>query len=75
MSQRTIIEVNHDAARLPNDDSFCELWNRAIASGSPESWEPLRVYGITRITQCHHSEDRKVVVGIGGPAEREYLFG
>jgi hypothetical protein len=76
MSQRSIIEINHDIARLsPLDISqFMQAWNRAIASGSDDAWAPLKSCGITRITQCHHSEDRKVVVGIGS-LQREYPFG
>lgn len=77
MSQRSILEINHDyfppnTERLA--DIFVELLRRALASGSDESWEPLSRFGITRITQCHHSEDRKVVVGAGG-LKREYPFG
>lgn len=77
MSQRTILEINHDAAGFALDSHdvnrkklFVIALQRALASGSEESWEPLKRYGITRITQCHHSEDRKVVV-----ADREYPFG
>lgn len=72
MSQRSLIEINHDCsheiARAPME--FAEHLQRALASGSDRSWEALKRYGITRITQCHHSEDRKVVV-----ADREYPFG
>lgn len=77
MSQRSIIEINHDQSFAYRDGSafeFMILMRRALASGSDESWEPLRRFGITRITQCHHSEDRKVVVGNAGPV-REYPFG
>lgn len=72
MSQRSIIEINHDCSHLIEaaDIEFVELLGRALASGSDRAWEPLRRFGITRITQCHHSEDRKVVIG-----KREYPFG
>jgi hypothetical protein len=72
MSQRSIIEINHDVpGQVPGDQGrLYELLMRAIASGSDESWKPLERYGFRRITQCHHSEDRKVVV-----ADREYPFG
>ena len=73
MSQRTIIEVNHDMARVaPGDQAtFMRLWNIAIGSGSTESWEPLeRRWGIKRVVQCHHSSDRKAMVG-----SQEYPIG
>ena len=73
MSQRTVIEINHDVPGMASGElraKFYDLFMTAIASGSDRSWEPLRRYGFTKITQCHHSEDRKVVV-----ADREYPFG
>lgn len=72
MSQRSIIEINHDCSHVIDGDpqAFLVLLGQALASGSDRSWGPLKRYGITRITQCHHSEDRKVVVN-----EREYPFG
>lgn len=76
MSQRSILEINHDCFP-PNGELapiFVEMLRRALASGSDDSWEPLRRFGISRITQCHHSEDRKVVIGKGG-LKREYEFG
>ena len=74
MSQRSVVEINHDFAhKLEGADDvrqiFARLLDRALSSGSDESWEPLQRFGVTRITQCHHSEDRKVVVG-----DREYPF-
>lgn len=70
MSQRSIIEINHDACSGMKVGQLEMLLLAAIASGSDRAWEPLKRFGITRITQCHHSEDRKVVV-----ADREYPFG
>lgn len=72
MSQRTIVEINHDMPGMAGARQI-ELYGLlmlAVSSGSSESWEPLKRFGFTRITQCHHSEDRKVVVG-----DREYPFG
>lgn len=74
MSQRSIIEVNHDCSHLINArsaDEFVPLLMRALGSGSEETWEPLRKFGIRRIVQVHHSTDRKVT--ISGPGwEKEY---
>lgn len=72
MSQRSIIEINHDMVgfTLRDGGRLHQLLLRAVASGSDESWAPLERFGFRRITKCHHSEDRKVVVG-----DREYPFG
>jgi hypothetical protein len=53
---------------------FLKLLDVALGSGSDQNWAPLRRFGVTRITQCHHSEDRRVVVGKDG-MKREYEFG
>lgn len=76
MSQRTIAEINHDIAKIDPGDMarFAQLWNCAIASGSAESWEPLEHWGIRRVERCHHSEDRKLIVG-NGSLQREYQIG
>jgi hypothetical protein len=76
MSQRSIIEINHDqSGRITSDPGgFLYLLTIALASGSDRSWAPLSQFGVTRITQCHHSEDRKVVIG-HGQLQREYPFG
>lgn len=77
MSQRTILEVNHDCAKIDPGDMarFCSLWNRAIASGDKESWAELELsWGVRQVTCCHHSEDRKLVVG-NGSLQREYAIG
>lgn len=76
MSQRTIAEINHDRAKIDPGDiaRFGALWNRAIASGDKDSWAELERWGVKRIKRCHHSEDRKLVVGTG-VLQREYTIG
>jgi hypothetical protein len=76
MSQRSILEVNHDYSFMIARDykEFVELLARGLASGSNEAWLPLERFGVRRVVQCHHTEDRKVVVGIG-PLTREHKFG
>lgn len=76
MSQRTIIEINHDCGKIDPGDfaRFCALWNVAIGSGAKENWGDLEKWGIRRVTQCHHSEDRKLVVGAGS-LTREHVIG
>lgn len=72
MSQRSILEINHDLSHIiERHPGAIEDWLKiALASGSDQAWAPLEKFGIRRITQCHHSEDRKIVVG-----NREYPFG
>jgi len=73
MSQRTVVEINHDMPGQVSDELAEALYGllmNAVRTGFAEDWEPLRHFGFTRITQCHHSEDRKVVIG-----DREYPFG
>jgi hypothetical protein len=61
---RTLLEINHDCSHSIEGDpeNFLVLLSRALASGSPRSWEPLERYGIRRVVQYHHSAKRKVVV-------------
>ncbi len=63
MSQRSIIEINHDYSHVIARDElrFTQLLLSALASGSDMSWDDLERFGIRRIVQCHHSDDRKVV--------------
>ena len=64
MSQRTIVEINHDLAYLTPDEVqlFADKFAVAIASGSPDAWKPLARYGFKRIAQCHHSDKRSATV-------------
>jgi KTSC domain len=70
MSQRSIIEINHDHCGLmlehTSPEDFAELLRRALASGSDESWEPLESLGIERIVQVHHSVGRRVILSDSG---------
>ena len=72
MSQRTIVEFNHDLVHRIDEHSlrFTCLIGDALASGSPADWEALEGFGIRRVVQCHHSDERKVVV-----RGHEYLVG
>jgi hypothetical protein len=71
MSQRSIIEINHDhcgqTLKHTSPEDFAELLWRALASGSDESWEPLKGFGITRVVQLHHSVGRRVIFSDSGP--------
>ena len=77
MSNRSIVEINHDCSFAFCDANAFDLMillRRALSSGSAEAWAPLERFGIKRITQCHHSDDRKVVVGKGA-LKQEHEFG
>ena len=71
MSQRTIVEFNHDLSFVicgggtTGSVEFSRLLGIALASGSRGAWKPLERYGIRRIVQCHHSDERKVVTQWG----------
>jgi hypothetical protein len=62
MSVRSIVEINHDfAGRI--GERFILVLAQALSSSDPELWERLRrEYGIRRIVECHHSDDRRVLV-------------
>lgn len=73
MSNRSIVEFNHDYASTINArsaDEFVPLLMRALSSGSDREWEPLKKFGIRRVIMAHHSDTRKVVVN-----KREYEIG
>ena len=61
MSIRTAIEINHDRHHKQRIEKaqLIEMLLQAIYHGRPEDWDDLRLhYGIERIYQCHHSDDR-----------------
>lgn len=69
MSQRSIIEINHD--RVHEIDAAPagqveKLIIRALSGGSDKDWKPLKLFGICRIIQVHHSYDRKIVISQNG---------
>ena len=65
MSSRSIVEINHDhAGRIErNRDLFMGLLERALNSNDRAHWDKLLPFGVRRITTCHHTEERKVIVG------------
>lgn len=71
MSQRSIIEINHDLAgsgldTIAGQRIFMIALRQAIASGSDRYWEGLKHFGVRRVVQVHHSADRKVVITASG---------
>ena len=60
MSNRTIIEINHDFAHIINAERF-EFCNALIevlrSSSSEEGWATLDRMGIRHIATGHNSED------------------
>lgn len=70
MSVRTIVEFNHDYAHkiAQRHLDFMMTLDDALRTGDAKYWEHLRQhYGVIRHTQCHHSDERQVIVN-GLPA-------
>lgn len=66
MSNRTIVEFNHDAAVeiIGNEAEFSRLVLRALGSDSITDWLPLERFGIRFGVAAHHSSNR--ICGIKG---------
>lgn len=60
MSQRTILEINHDRSyeieRKPHE--FVAALQVALGSGDDRCWKELERFGIRKGTQAHHSIKR-----------------
>jgi hypothetical protein len=54
MSNRTLIEINHDFYHRLDDD-FVPTLNRYLRSASRETAEALELYGVRVIGMRHHS--------------------
>lgn len=69
MSLRTVIEINNDYAfRLDRGGlEFMDALHSALLSGSDEAWDRLARYGVTRLVEHHHSDEREILVN-GRPA-------
>ena len=66
MSNRTLIEINHDfwmQACLP---SFVDDLIRYLGAGDSKTAERLEQYGIKVIAMRHHSEDFRIPDGTPG---------
>lgn len=64
MSQRTIVEINHDLAHAieRNPDDFMMTLRMYLGSGDPRHAERLRLsYGFNVAWRGHHSDERSVV--------------
>jgi tRNA(Ile)-lysidine synthase TilS/MesJ len=60
MSNRTIVEFNHDfAARVDTERfNFCNLLMSALRTGDKHAWEALQsTYGLTFIVTGHHTDN------------------
>lgn len=56
MSNRTLVEINHDLAHRFKDPAFLEALDRYTKSASPENAAELKKFGITVHGMRHHSE-------------------
>jgi hypothetical protein len=72
MSQRTIVEFNHDLGRKIDDDpqGFVEAVREMIRAGVNDmpcdTSAALRRFGVTTSPTHHHSDDAKVTLGNRG---------
>lgn len=73
MSNRTLIEINHDFAHRVKEspEEFSQKLYRYLASASAENAADLRQFGIVRIGMRHHSEGFDIKYGCYKAAETE----
>lgn len=71
MSNRTIVEFNHDYTHKIDRDAvtFIRGLLNALRGGDRESWKALESFGVRQAIMAHHSDKRHVVVN-----ERAYGF-
>jgi hypothetical protein len=64
VSQRTIVEFNHDYTHDIEEDGaeFVRALRMALGSGAREPWRQLERFGLRKAVQCHHSDNRYAVV-------------
>lgn len=64
MSNRTIIELNHDwAAKIASDPAEAgAALAAALTRNDQPGWDALRQFGMTRIVTAHHTDERNVYV-------------
>ena len=55
MSNRTLIELNHDYAHEMGNTAFLDALGRYLRGGSREAAEALERFGCTVISMRHHS--------------------
>ena len=76
MSQRTIVEFNHDLGRRIDEDpqGFVDAVREMIRAGvngnTSGTTEALRWYGVVTSPTHHHSDDAKVTLAARG---RQYF--
>lgn len=63
MSNRTLIEINHDYGRQLNTPDFWDALANYIRSAGPEERKELARFGVRVFGMRHHSEGFKVQWG------------
>jgi hypothetical protein len=63
MSNRSIVEFNHDFAHdiMRDQQGFIDALRFALGHSTEGNWKNLQRFGVTYTTTCHHSDERKVV--------------
>ena len=64
MSNRTIIEINHDfGAKIKTDQAaFGAALSEALRTNADYAWDALRGFGATRIVTVRDTDERNVYV-------------
>lgn len=71
MSNRTILEINHDYTHVIKADpeAFVAAILEGLRAGYPQAWEDAKRFGVTRYVMAHHSDERRIAVnGVEYPA-------
>lgn len=75
MSNRTIIEINHDFALKLDAErfDFMNLIGRVLRNSEDKpAWDELKRYGVTRHATVHHTDERVLYInGRAAQALRE----
>lgn len=63
MSNRTLVELNHDHAHKMDSAEFLHVLARYLGSGSQEAAEELSRYGVRVFGMRHHSDGYNIQWG------------
>lgn len=65
MSNRSLFEFNHDHSHTieANQESFCRALQMYLSSGSRESAERLKLYGVRVFGMRHHTDGFAIAWG------------
>lgn len=62
MSNRTLIEINHDFGFRMDNPDIARLLGRSVRSNDAQDWEKLEYFGIRKIVTRHHSDKATITL-------------